>query len=268
MRIVLFFLLCFSTSLAFAQRHLTTLPIGYAKSEQLVAVIKPYLSEGSSVSVYQNQLILNATAEELEKTRELLKRLDTAPRQLLVSVKTESTGSESNRGVDIDTVIKSGNVVITNGQGVRGNESRTTVRIQDRSGSGIDNGNQSVRVTEGMPAYIGTGMTAPAQTYSVGPEGRRYYQQDYVNAIAGFYATTWVNDELVRVSIDQSNNKLQGQTVATQQLQSEVSGRLGEWIPMGALNNAASQQSSGISSIVQSSQTRATMLYIKVEALE
>ena len=268
MRIVLLFLLCFSASLAFAQRHLTTLPVGYANTEQLVAVIKPYLSEGSSVSVYQNQLVLNVTAEELEKTRELLKRLDMAPRQLLVSVKTEGTGSDSNRGVNVDTVIKSGNVVITNGQEVRGNESRTTVRVQDRNSSGTDNGNQSVRVTEGMPAYIGTGMTAPVQSYSVGPDGRRYYQQDYVNATAGFYATTWVNDGVVRVSIDQSNDKLQGQTIATQQLQSEVSGRLGEWIPMGELNNAASQRSSGIGSVAQTSQARATRLYIKVEALE
>jgi hypothetical protein len=268
MRIVLIFFLCFSASLAVAQRHLTTLPIGYATAEQLVAVIRPYLSEGSSVSVYQNQLVLNVTAEELEKTRELLKRLDMPPKQLLVSVKTEGTGSNNNRGVDIDTAIQSGNVVIANGQGVRGNESPTTVRIQDHSHSGTDNGNQSVRVTEGMPAYIGAGMTAPVQNYSVGPDGRRYYQQDYVNATTGFYATTWVDDGVVRVSIDQSNNKLQGQAVATQQLQSEVSGRLGEWIPMGALTSAASQQGSGIGSISQSSQTNATMFYIRVEALE
>lgn len=268
MRIVLLFLLCFAASLACAQRHLTTLPVGYANTEQLVAVIKPYLSEGSSVSVYQNQLVLNVTAAELEKTRELLKRLDRAPQQLLVSVKTEGTVSDSNREVNIDTVIKSGNVVITNGQGVRRNESRTTVRVEDRNISGTDNGNQSVRVTEGMPAYIGTGMTAPVQSYSVGPDGRRYYQQDYINAIAGFYATTWINDGVVRVSIDQSNDKLQGQTIATQQLQSEVSGRLGEWIPIGELNNAASQHSSGIGSVAQTSQARATRLYIKVEALE
>src|SRR5690606_22148188 len=97
-----------------------------------------------------------------------------------------------------------------------------------------NNGNQTVRVTEGMAAYIATGISAPVQSYTVGSDGRRYYQQDYVSAVAGFYATTWVNEGTVRISIDQSNNQLQGQTIATQQLQSEVTGRLGQWLPIGA----------------------------------
>ena len=95
MRTVLFFILLLSASLAHAQRELTTIPVVYATPEQLAAVIKPYLSEGSSVSVYQNQLVLNVTREELDKTRELLERIDVAGRQLLVSVRTDGTGSDS-----------------------------------------------------------------------------------------------------------------------------------------------------------------------------
>jgi hypothetical protein len=267
MRTVLLFTLLLSVSIAYAQRELTTIPIGYAAPEQLAAVIRPYLSEGSSVSVYQNQLVLNVTSDELDKTRQLLEQLDVAGRQLLVSVKTDGTSTDSGGGVDIDTVIKSGDVVVTNRPGVRTSKSRTTVRVQNNSGSSTDDGDHSVRVTEGMPAYIGTGITAPVQSYSVGPDGRRYYHQDYVNAVAGFYATTWVNDGRVRVSIDQSNDRLQGQTIATQQLQSEVSGPLGKWIPIGELNSAASQNSSGIGSIGQSSRSNSTRLYIKVEPL-
>ena len=210
MRTVLFFILLLSASLAHAQRELTTIPVVYATPEQLAAVIKPYLSEGSSVSVYQNQLVLNVTREELDKTRELLERIDVAGRQLLVSVRTDGTGSDSGSAVDIDTVINSGDVVVTNRPGVRTGKSQTRVRVQNNNGSSTDNGNHSVRVTVEMLAYIGTGMTAPVQSYSVGPDGRRYYQQDYVNAVAGFYATTWVNDGSVRVIIDQSNDRLQG----------------------------------------------------------
>jgi hypothetical protein len=268
MRLLLLLVLCFSVPLALAQRQLTTIAVNYADPQQIATVIKPYLSAESSVSVYQNQLVLNVTPEELAKTREVLAQLDGAGRQLLVSLRLESDGSDSRRGVDVDGVIKSGNTTITNGAGGRVTESRTTVRVHNSSGSSSGQGNQAVRATEGMPAYIATGMTAPVQTYQTGPDGRRYYQQDYVDAVAGFYATAWVNDGVVRISIDQSNNQLAGQTINTQQLQSQVSGALGRWLPIGVLSNTASQQEQGIGSRGQSSRTNSTQLYIKVEVLE
>ena len=190
MRIVLLIILCLGAAAASAQRNLTTIPLSYASPDQLVSVIRPYLSEGSSVSAYQNQLVLNVTPEELAKTRELLGKLDVAGRQLQISLRTDASGSDARRGVDVNGAIKAGDTVITNGPHGRVTETRATVRVQNQTGSSTGSGNQSVRATEGMPAYIGTGMTAPIETYSVGPNGRRYSQQDSVNAASGFYATT------------------------------------------------------------------------------
>jgi hypothetical protein len=268
MRLLLFLVLCFSTALACAQREMTTIPVYYTTAEQLAAVIRPHLSAGSSVSVFQNQLVMNATPEELAKTRELLRQLDVRGKQLLVSLRTDGTGSDSRRGVDVQGTIKSGDTVITNQPGRVRTETQTTVRMQDHSGASTGNGNQSVRVTEGQPAFIGTGMTAPMQSVTLGPDGRRYFQQEYVNAVSGFYATTWVNDGVVRISIDQSNDQLQGRQIATQQLRSDVSGALGEWLPIGAINTASTQQDRGLGSRGQASQASSTQLFIKVEALD
>lgn len=268
MRLLLFLVLCLSATYACAQRELTTIAVHYTEAQQMAAVIRPYLSDGSSVSVFQNQLVLNATAEELAKTRALLQQLDVMGKQLLVSLRTDGVGSDSRRGVDVQGTLQSGNTVITNQPGRMSTETRTTVRVQNHSGTSAGNGNQSVRVTEGMPAFIGTGMTAPVQSVSVGPDGRRYYQQDYVNAVSGFYATTWVNDGVVRISIDQSNDRVQGRQIATQGLRSEVSGALGEWLPIGAINNAATQQDQGLGSRGQSRLTSSTQLFIKVDSLE
>ncbi|HEY6131424.1 MAG TPA: secretin N-terminal domain-containing protein [Halioglobus sp.] len=268
MRLIVIFFLCFSATVALAQQHLTTIAIHYANPEQLVTVIRPYLTEGSSVSVYQNQLILNVTPEELVKTRELLKQLDSAGRQLLVSVRSEGLGNESNRSVDVDTVIKSGDVAVTTGQGRVTRESRTTVRVDDYRGTSTDNGNQSVRATEGVAAYVSTGMTAPIQRYATSPDGRRYYQQDYIDAVTGFYATTRVNDGVARITIEQSNNQLKGRAIATQQLQSEVTGALGQWLPIGVISGAEIHQDQGIGSRGSSSRTNSTQLFIKVELLE
>jgi hypothetical protein len=267
MRFFILLVLCFSASVALAQRQLTTIELSYADPQQIKAVIMPLLSQGSSVSVYQDQLILNVTAEELAKTRELLTQLDGAGRQLLVSLRSDAVGSSSQRGVDIDGSIHAGDTTINTGSGGYTTETRTNIRVNNNRGTSTDNGNQSVRATEGMPAYIATGMTAPIQSYTVGPDGRRYYQQDYVDAVSGFYATARVNDGIVQISIDQSNNQLKGQTIATQQLQSQVSGALGQWLPIGAIGNSANLQEQGIGSRGQSSRATSTQLFIKVELL-
>ena len=186
---------------------------------------------------------------------------------MLLSLRSDGVGSSSRRGVDVDGTIHSGNTTISNGPGGRTTETRATIRLNNDRGTSTDNGNQSVRATEGMPAYISTGMTAPIQSYTTGPDGRRYYQQDYVDAVSGFYATARVNDGVVQISIDQSNNQLKGQTIATQQLQSQVSGALGQWLPIGVISNSASLQDQGIGSRGQSSRASSTQLFIKVELL-
>jgi hypothetical protein len=268
MRLLLLVMLCVLASGAAAQRQLTTIELTYANPQQIRAAIIPLLSEGSSVSLYQDQLILNVTAEELAKTRELLQRLDSAGRQLLVSLKSDGVGSDSQRGVDVDAAIRSGNTTITTGSGRHRTETRTTVRLHNQQGTSTDNGSQSVRATEGMPAYISTGMTAPVQSFTTGPDGRRYYQQGYVDAVSGFYVTARVHDGVAQISIDQSNNQLEGQTITTQQLQSQVSGALGRWIPIGGISNSASDHTQGIASRGQSSRTSSTQLFIKVELLQ
>jgi hypothetical protein len=184
-----------------------------------------------------------------------------------VSLRSDGVGSDTRRSVDVDGTINAGNTTITTTPGRRTTETRATVRVNNSQGTSTDNGNQSVRATEGMPAYISTGMTAPIHSYTTGPDGRRYYQQGYVDAVSGFYATAWVNDGVVRISIDQSNNQLKGQTVSTQQLQSQVSGALGQWLPIGVISEAASQQTQGIVSRGQSSRANSTQLFIKVELL-
>jgi hypothetical protein len=102
----------------------------------------------------------------------------------------------------------------------------------------------------------------------MGPDGRRYYQQDYVDAVSGFYATTRVNDGVANITIDQSNDQRKGQTIATQQLQSQVSGPLGQWIPIGVISNSASVRDRDIGSRGQSERATSTQLYIKVELLQ
>jgi hypothetical protein len=277
MRLLIVLLLSLLASIAFAQRQVTTIEVNYADPEQVAEVIQSYLSAGSSVRIYRKLLILNATPEELDKTRELLLQLDSAGRQLLISVRSDGAGSDSHGSVGVNTKHKSGNTVITTGPGStigtdisngRVTESSVTVRTSHSQSTRAGRGDQSIRATEGIAAYISTGMSAPTRSYSTGPDGRRYYQQDYVEAVSGFYATSWVNDGVVQISIDQSNDQYERGTIQTQQLQSQVSGALGQWLPIGVVNTTGRQQDQGIGSYGQSSSASSTRLYLKVELLE
>jgi hypothetical protein len=69
MRAVILFVLLFSAFAALGQQQLTTIEVSYADPQQVKLAITPLLSEGSSVSVYQDQLILNVTPQELAKVR-------------------------------------------------------------------------------------------------------------------------------------------------------------------------------------------------------
>jgi hypothetical protein len=267
-RVIILFFLLLCVPAALAQQQLTTIEVNYANPEQIKAAIQPLLSEGSSVGLYENRLILNVTPEELVKIRGLLKQLDSAGQQLLVTLRSDGAGSDTRSGVNVEGSVKAGDTTITTRSGGHVTETRTTVRVNDYHGTNSDNGSQAVRVTEGMPAYISTGMTAPVQSYTTGPDGRRYYQQGYVDAVSGFYATTWVNDGVVRISIDQSNNQLKGETISTQQLQSQVSGGLGQWIPIGVISDTASQRTQDIASREQMHRANSTQLFIKVELLQ
>ena len=268
MRILALIILLLYTALAVAQREMTVVALSYADPNQIAAVIRPYLSGESSVSVYQNQLVLNATATELAKTRELLQKLDSAGRQLLISVRTGTSGSKSQRRLDVDSVITSGNTTITTGSPGRHDESRTIIRANNSQTDSTDNGDQTLRVTEGLPAYISTGVSAPVTGYIYGNDGRRYYQQDYVNAVSGFYATAWVNGSSVKIRIDQRNDKLEGRMIDSQHLQSDINGRLGEWITIGGVDNSSTRNESGWTAQAGAASTHSTSILMKVDTLD
>ncbi len=61
-----------ATTGASAQTTVEIIPLNYRSSEQVIPVIQPLLGRESSVSGFQNQLVIRATATELAEIRRLL----------------------------------------------------------------------------------------------------------------------------------------------------------------------------------------------------
>lgn len=251
-------LLSLLSSASLAQRQLTTIEVHHAQPEQLAAAIMPYLSAGSVVNTYQNQLIVSVTATELETIQKLVKKLDVAGRALLISLRVGQTDNADRRGADVDIP-----PVIIDNNGIR-TEQRTRVSVRQYSNSGGTEQTHSVRATEGSPALLSSGQTISLRQRQL-VNGRAVVSDQLYPVESGFYATAWVNDDTVTIDIDQQNNQLEGGRVQTQQLQSRVSGPIDSWIPVGVITRQENGRSTSLRQYSTSAGNQNDQIFIRVE---
>ena len=251
------------------ERHLYNLPLRHALPEQVVPALRPLLAEGSSLSHYHNQLILNATPEEYRQLQRLLEQLDAAPRALLISVRKQNTWQDQRQRVAVEGSFGNDHVQVQTGRPIVGRPvaDGARVRVQQQQRSGQDDGTQQVRATEGYAAYINAGAQVPVVVGRY-PNGAGYRELAAVNS--GFYANARVVGGEVIVDIDQRDDRVQGGrgTISSQSLQTQVRGRLGEWIALGGVNQSRVDGERGLSGYGASAGATLSDLAIKVELAE
>ena len=108
LRMVAVWLLWSMTVAAFAQTTVEVIALKYRPAEQLIPVIQPLLGRESSVSSFQNQLVVRATAAELAQVRRVLASLDTAPRRLLITVRQDADFERDRREAEVSASVGSG----------------------------------------------------------------------------------------------------------------------------------------------------------------
>lgn len=256
-------LLC-ALLLAFAaaadERRLYTLSLRHTLPEQVLPALAAQLSADSSINAYRQQLILNATAAEYRQISALLEQLDQAPHSLLISVRGQGQQFEQREQYGADGRIGSGNVQVQSGPGghyQRRTETRVTVNQSTRQGS--SDGTQQVRAVEGMAAFISAGATYPLRSGNYG-------ERQLTPVTSGFYATARILDgDEVLVDIDQHDDRMAGGTVETQSLQTQVRGRLGEWIDLGSIGGTSSDSERGLTRYGNRNTSTLTGISIRVE---
>ncbi len=248
MRFWFILLLIIYSATTLAARQMTIISLQNADPELLIRAIRPQLSTGSSINRYQDQLLINATAEELSSALRLIKQLDGSGQQLIFSLRREGNTASTSRRIAVNgqshTNVSNGNNTHT--------ETRITVKLKNRGFAGSNAAGQGVRGTEGSAVYIATGLNTLSQ------------QQP---ALSGFYATAWLDRDNVSIHIDQSDGHFKQGKISTQQLQSRVSGALGTWIPIGAIVENTDTRGSELNSHAIHGNSHTVMLYLKVDAL-
>ncbi|MGE6792818.1 secretin N-terminal domain-containing protein [Pseudomonas guineae] len=218
------------------------IPLSFRTADEVLDVVQSTLGQEGKVNAYGNQLIVNAEPAKIAEVRALLLQLDTEPRRLLISVDSDESGYQSDRGYQADGSISAGNAEIQIGQGeING---RDQVRIIRRSTDSRSGGTQQVQATEGYPALIQVGQSVPLTTRGRDAYGQPYSNTQYRNVTRGFYVTASLSGERVHINISSNRDRLsqsQPGAIDVQSTDTRVSGRLGEWINIGGV----SEQSQG-----------------------
>lgn len=243
-----------------AQRTLNTVDLQQADAAQIIPALRPHLSPGSSISQFHNTLVINATREEWQTIRTLLKQLDQKARQLLITVRTHGHQTRSKQSLKIDGSLGNDNVRIGTSHSAIKTETRTQIIVRNNSTNTAMGDNQQVRATEGYPAYISTGQSVPVSSSN-------YYGQTtkLVDVSSGFYVTVFVTDNTVRLQVSQKNDQLKGNHIKTQQVQSSVSGLLGQWINLASLGNTQHRNDKKLLGYRKQAQQGQSHIALKVE---
>ena len=211
-------------------------------SADLLPVAQNFIGKDGNVTVYGNQLIVEAPTQKIQGLEDLLSQLDTPARRLLITVDTSDTNLP---------------------------DSNSNTRVY--STASRDGGVQQIQATEGVPALIQTGQSIPQTSTQTDAYGRLSAQTAYRNVTKGFYITASVTGETVHLAISTNRDRMsqeQPDVVNVQSTDTQVSGPLGQWITVAGISgqNQAGQQGQ---TLTYSTQNRDDMtLRVKVDALD
>lgn len=198
-------------------QELQIIELRHRLADEVLPILQPLLEEGGVLTGVDGLLFVRTSPANLEQIRAAVAAIDRTPRQLLITVGQDTSGSATSAGA-------SGTVVI-------GNDSNTSLRVGGGSQRvGLRNVS-SIRTLEGNETYIAVGQSAP-----------------YREADTGFYAIARVSGNTVTLEVSPRQQRFAGRggVVEGGGATSTVSVPLGEWIELGAVRETTSSSTNGL----------------------
>ena len=257
-------------SIARAQ-DMQVIDLNFRMAQDLIPILEPLLEPGGVITGTDDVLFVRTSPENFEQIRTAVATLDRAPRQLLITV-----GQGTVR--DVDAARVEGSATIGEGDvqvGVNrppGTDSGAEVAVRSRQQQADLHNVSSVRVLEGTETWIGAGQSVPLTESTVQhrPGGVVQQTTTYRDVSTGFYATARVSDDrvILDVSSRQQRYRPSSGTVDTQGATTTVTGRLGEWLDLGAIDESGSSSTGGLLTWGRRSEGSRYSVWVKVEEPE
>ena len=232
-------------------QDLEIIDLQYRRAEDVIPVVRPLLDPDGALSGVDDKLLVRTTPANLAQIRQAVAAVDRPQRQLLITV-----GQGTVTGIDAASArgaatIGGGDVQVGVNRPPAG---QTGAQVVVRGGTQQANlrNQSSIRTLEGSETWIAMGQSVPLTTTQAAPGWDRPVQTTttYRDVSTGFYATARVSGDLVTLEISPRQQQYQpsrdGGTVQTRGSNTVVTGRLGEWIELGAVRETSSGNSSGL----------------------
>lgn len=219
----------------------------------VVPVIQPVLAPGGTLTGTANRLIVRTTPENLAEVRQVVAALDTRLRQLRISVTQDVAAVVQAREDALAGQVQAGDFAAGIGAAgppgapPAGDAARASVQYSTaRTRSRNDSANLHYVVgMEGAPAWIATGaeIPLPYTQSTVTPFGAGVASGiAYRQVSSGFYVTPRVQGDgtlMIEVAPELQRAAPDGSgLIASRGAATTVTGRLGEWIPIGGASIA------------------------------
>ncbi|HHH40025.1 MAG TPA: hypothetical protein ENK50_10705 [Sedimenticola sp.] len=261
------------------------LQLGGHPASEVIPLIERFIDKDGSVSGIDDKLVIRTSRKNLEQIRQILKRIDSPPRPLLITV-WQGTGpppasavhSAAGGGDEPGTSpiiglpsdpgrVKPGQII---GLPPRGEPARrggiTAATHSDRDQV------QQVSVVEGKPAFIETGREVPVYDGAVVGGLAGYgaaLNTRYKRATTGFYVVARILGDRVQVQVSTRQSHPDADaSFDNQRAGTTLTGRPGEWLLLGGSRQggADDRQVGGISASTTGNRDRA--VYLKVEEID
>ncbi|WP_159672243.1 hypothetical protein [Andreprevotia sp. IGB-42] len=234
-------------------------------SHKLAGELAPTLQQAfpeASIQAFNGQLVIRAPDNAtFERIAQLAARLDTPNRQLTVTVAQRDNGGGSRSNVDVG-----GGVIISN----RGIGGGVAIYGGGNDRSYRSNTTQSVSTMDGGRAMISLGQSRFYPTlnfiyrpgYAIVTRGGAWQAAE-----TGFWVEPHVQGDIVQLRLYPQSNRFTGDgSITSRGVYSEVSGRVGEWLPVGSSNDDGSSSVNGVLSGSRRSSYGSYTVWVRVEA--
>ncbi len=258
---------------------LETIELRYRTAAEVLPVVEPLVRAHGTVTGSQNLLILRTTPSNLAEIRQVVEAVDRMPRRLRITVLHNvdrgtrerllaAGGRVSFEGVAVEVPAPSGrrgaNVEIGRGDDFLRGRGLEQEAVESKRRT------QQVHTLEGSPAFIVTGQSWPPGEPRVvrTPYGERVEQTTaYRDLAAGFYVLPRVSGERVTLEVSYRREGASRGSAELAQASTVVTGRLGDWIGLGAAAQGRDALASGVGSHGGSSESELRTILLRVEEI-
>ena len=288
---VLFVVYLISATASAQDLDLDIIDLKHRTADEVIPIIKPFLIPEATVTSRGYKLIVKSTTANLKQIREIIEEVDAALKQLQITVsighhseqvenKTQAELMAQVQDDDSQVQVQAGDVPGSGSTGaiVRGEvktdktEVKAKVKTKRVTTSRHKPVNQTIRSVEGRWATIQTGQSIPIIERTRNPDGTVTQTVRYRGATSGFKVLPRIqpnNKVALYIRPFQTTVSPQGGgRFDIQNMETNVVGDLGEWIPLGSLNELSVGKVNTNVTSTRSRTERRDSVFVKIDIVQ